>query len=100
MIRSFNASKENVKEIRGELGNIGQKVDAHAVLIKHLELQMAQLYTTLNPRQPCTLPRDTVLNYKNDGNCMAVMTRGGKQTIYPPKPSRVEDDMRKYVEVV
>ena len=45
----------HAKELRGELANIGQKVDANAVLIKYLELQMAQLSTTVNPRQSNTL---------------------------------------------
>ena len=36
----FDASDENVKEIRGDLSNIEQKVDAHAVSIKHIVLQM------------------------------------------------------------
>lgn len=38
MMRRFDANDENVKEIRGDLANIGKKVDAHAISIKHLEL--------------------------------------------------------------
>ena len=40
MIR-FDASDEHAKELRGDLANIRQKVDAHAISIKHLELQMS-----------------------------------------------------------
>ena len=36
MMRRFDASDEYAKELRGDLENIGQKVDAHAILIKHL----------------------------------------------------------------
>ena len=61
---------------------------------------MAQLSTTVNPRQPDTLPSNTIQNYKNDGHCMTVTTRGGKQTIDPPVPSVVENEMRKDEEVV
>ena len=42
MMRKFYASDENAKELRGDLANIGLKVDAHAISIKHLKLQMAQ----------------------------------------------------------
>ena len=38
MMRRFDVSDENAKELRGDLANIGQKVDAHAVSIKHLKL--------------------------------------------------------------
>ena len=41
MMRRFNASDVHAKELRGDKENIGQKVDAHAISIKHLELQMA-----------------------------------------------------------
>ena len=50
MMRRFDASDEHAKEFRGDLANIGQKVNAHAVSIKHLELQMAQLSMTVSPR--------------------------------------------------
>lgn len=37
MIRRFNETHDNVNEMRNDLSGIGQKVDAHAVSIKHLE---------------------------------------------------------------
>ena len=37
MIRRFDASDENIKELRSDLAGIGQKVDPHAISIKHLE---------------------------------------------------------------
>ena len=43
IMRRFDASDEHTKELRSDLGSIGKKVDAHAISIKHLELQMAQL---------------------------------------------------------
>ncbi|XP_049359162.1 uncharacterized protein LOC125823824 [Solanum verrucosum] len=39
MMKSFDATDQNVKEMCTELSGIGQKVDAHAVLIKKLEQQ-------------------------------------------------------------
>ena len=63
---------------------------------------MAQLFTTVNTRQPGTLSRNTVQNLKNDGHCMAITTRGGKQTIDQPIPSNEEKvikDNDKVVEV-
>ena len=74
MMRRFDATNENVKEMRNDLSGIGQKVDAHAVSIKNLEQQMTQLSTTVNPRQPGTLPSNTIQNPKNDGHCMTVTT--------------------------
>ena len=65
---------------------IGQKVDTHAISIKQLEFQMAQLFAALNTRQPSTIPRDTFQNLKNDGHCMEITTPGGKQIIDPPMP--------------
>ena len=64
---------------------------------------MAQLSATVNTRQPDTLPRNTIQNQKNDGHCMAITTRGGKQTIDPPMPSKekkVIKDNDKVIEVV
>ncbi|KAK4733883.1 hypothetical protein R3W88_008144 [Solanum pinnatisectum] len=90
MMRRFDATDENVKEMRNDLSGIGQKVDAHAVSIKHLEQQMTQLSTTVNPRQPGTLSSNIIWNPKNDGHCMVVTTKGGKQTVDLPMPSRVE----------
>ena len=52
---------------------------------------MAQLSVTVNTRQPGTHPSNTVQNLKNDGRCMAITTRDGKQTIDPPMPSTKEN---------
>ena len=46
--------------MRDDLPNILQKVDAHAVSFRHLELQIDQLSTTVNPRHPGTLPSNTI----------------------------------------
>ena len=80
--------------MRCDLASIGQKVDTHAILIKQIELQVAQLSATVNTRQPGTLPSNTVQNPKNDAHCMAITTRGGKQTIDQPMPS-TEENVRK-----
>ena len=92
--RRFDATDEHAKVFRGDLANIRQKLDAHAISIKHLELQMAQLYSTVNPRQPSTLPRNTVQDPKNDGHSMTVTTQGDNKIIDPPMPSGVEDYIR------
>ena len=55
MMRRFDASHEHIKELRCDLAGIGQKVDTHAISIKQIELQMAQLSMTLNTQQPGTL---------------------------------------------
>ena len=64
MMRRFDASDEHTKELRNDLASIGQKVDAHAISIKHLELQMIQLSSIVNPDQLGTLPRNIVQNPK------------------------------------
>ena len=64
MIRRFNVSDEHIKELRGDLASIGQKVDTHAISIKQIKLQMAQLSATVNTQQPGTLPSNTVQNQK------------------------------------
>ena len=94
MMRRFDASDEHNKELRNDLAGIGQKVDTHAISIKQLELQLAQLSATVNRRQPGTLPSNNVQNPKNDAHCMAITTRGGKQTIDPLMPSD-EENVRK-----
>ena len=48
----------------------------------------------MNPRQAGTLPRNIVKNPKNDGPCMVVSTRGGKQTMDQHMPSGIEDEKR------
>ena len=63
---------------------------------------MAQLSAIVKTRQPGTLPSNTVQNLKNDGHCMAITTRGGKQTIDPAMPSyekKVTKDTDKVVDV-
>ena len=49
MMRRFDASYDHTKELRSDLASIGKKHDAHAIFTKHLELQMAQLCSTVNP---------------------------------------------------
>ena len=39
-MRRFDATDENVKEIKCYLSDIGEKVDEHVASIKHLELHM------------------------------------------------------------
>ena len=58
MMRRFDASDENISD----LASIGQKVDTHAISIKQIKLQMAQLSATVNTRQSGTLPSNTVQN--------------------------------------
>ena len=94
MMRRFDASDEHIKELRGDLASIGQKVDTHAISIKQIELQVAQLSATVNTLQPGTLPSNIVQNPKNDAHCMAITTRGGRQTIDPPMPF-AEKNVRK-----
>ena len=60
MMRRFDASDDHTKWFRSDLASIGQKVDAHTISIKHLELQMSQLSSTVNPRQKGTLPINIV----------------------------------------
>ena len=48
----------------------------------------------MNTRQPGTLPSNTVQNPKNDAHCIAITTRGGKETIDPPMPFS-EENVRK-----
>ena len=74
MMRRFDASDENIKEVRGNLASIGKKVDTHAFSIKQIKLQVAQLFATENTRQLGTLPSSTVQNPKNDAHCMAITT--------------------------
>ena len=101
MMRTFDANDEHIKELRNNLAGIRQKVDIHAISIQQIEFQMAQLSTTMNTRQPGTLPSNTIQNLKNDAHCMEITTRGGKQTIDPPMPSneeKVKKDNDKVVE--
>ncbi|KAK4713604.1 hypothetical protein R3W88_019511 [Solanum pinnatisectum] len=63
--------------------------------IEILLLGKLEFFTIVNPRQPGTLPSNTIQNPNNDGHCMAITTRGGKQTIDPPMPSGVETDVIK-----
>ena len=63
-MRRFDSRDEHAKELTCDLANIGLKVDVHAISIKHLELQMAQFSSTLNPCKPGTLLSNTILNLK------------------------------------
>lgn len=74
MMSRFDTTDENMREMRNNLYDIGQKVVAHAMSIKHLELQMNHLSTTGNVRKQGTLPSNTIKNPKNDWHCMKVTT--------------------------
>ena len=50
MMRTFDASDEHIKELTCDLASIGQKIDTHAISIKQIELQIAQLSATVNTR--------------------------------------------------
>ena len=52
MMRRFDANDEHIKELRSYLAGIGQKVDTHAISIKQIELQMAQLSVTDSRMNP------------------------------------------------
>ena len=91
MMRRFDANEENIKELRGDIAIIAQKVDTNAISIKLIELQVAQLSATVNTRQQGTLPSNTCQNLKNDAHCMAITTQGGKQTNNPTMPSTQEN---------
>ena len=102
MMRRFDANYEHIKELRSDFAGIVQKVDTHAISIKQLDLQMAQLSATVNTWKQGSLPSNTFQNPKNDGHCMEITTLGGKQTIDPPMPSNEEKvikDNDKVVEV-
>ena len=81
MIRRFDTSDEHIKELRSDLAGIGKNVDTHAISIKQIKLQLAQLSATMNTQQPGTLSSNTLRNPKNDAHCMAITTRDCKQTI-------------------
>uniref|UniRef100_M1E0X9 Integrase core domain containing protein n=1 Tax=Solanum tuberosum TaxID=4113 RepID=M1E0X9_SOLTU len=70
MLKKFDTTDQNVNEMCTELSEIGKKVDARTV--------------------------NTIQNLKNDGHCMSITTRGGKQTIDPPMPSDVEKVVETY----
>ena len=55
---------------------------------------MYQFSATVNTRKTGTLLSNSVQNPKNDGHCMAITSRGGKQTIDPPLLSN-EEKVRK-----
>lgn len=84
MLRRFDASNENVKEMQNNLSSIGLKVDAYALSIKHLEQHMIHLSTTVNLHLHSTLPSNTIQNQKIDEHCMTINTNGIKQTMDQP----------------
>ena len=94
MMRRLDASDEHIKELWCDLASIVQKFNTHAISIKQIKFQMAQLSVIVNTRQPDTLSSNTVQNLKNDVHCMAITTQIGKQTIDPPMSSN-EEKVRK-----
>ena len=96
MMRSCDATNDNVRALWNDLYGIVQKVYANALCIKHIEQQVTQLSAIVNPCQYGTLLRNTIHNLKNNGHFMTVTTwgvgGGAKQTMDPPMPSEVEID--------
>ena len=64
MKRRFDATNENVKEMRGALSSIGRKVDVYAISVNHLEIQLNRFSTIVNPYQSLTIPSNTIKNQK------------------------------------
>lgn len=60
MLRRFDATNENVKEMWIKISSIVQKVDANAVGIKNVELNVTYFSTTMNLCQYGTLPSNTI----------------------------------------
>lgn len=71
----------------------------HIVSFKHLELQISQLSTIVNPRQPGIIRSNTIQNSNNNGHCIKFATLAGYQTIDPLMSSMVEDGIIKDDEV-
>ena len=68
LMKWLDGSDEHTKDLRSNLASIEKIVDAQAISIKHLELQMAQLSLIMNPHQPGTLRSNIVQIPKNDGH--------------------------------
>ena len=64
IMRRFDDTDKYTKELGSDLARIRQNVDAHAISIKHLELQIAQLSLIVNPRQLSTLYSNSIQNPK------------------------------------
>ena len=60
IMKKFDSNEDNLKEIRGDISSMNQKVESHATSIKLIEQQIGQISAYLNPRQKGTLPSNTV----------------------------------------
>ncbi|XP_060183298.1 uncharacterized protein LOC132613292 [Lycium barbarum] len=71
---------------------MGKFLSSHSTSIEQLESQLSQISATLNQRQKGTLPGDTVVKLKNDGDhkCHAITTRSGKTLV---EERLVKDDV-------
>ena len=49
MMKKFDSNEDNLKEIRGDLSSMNQKVESNATSIKLIEQQMGQISSSLNP---------------------------------------------------
>ena len=65
--------------------------------IKYLDQKMTEMLTTVEQRQPDTLPSNTIQNQNNDRHCMTITTREGNQTIGLPMSFEQEIYTSKYV---
>lgn len=92
MMRRFDDTNENIKEMLNDLYGIGQKVEAHELSINHLKEQMKELSTTVNTCLPVTHLRNIIQNPKDNWHYMVGTTHGGKKTMDLPMPSKVEVD--------
>lgn len=66
MKNKFDEKKQNMKDMLTDLSGFGKNVNTHVVSIKKHEQQFSELSSTLKPRQPDTLPNNTIQNLKND----------------------------------
>lgn len=55
-----------LKETKDDVSYLSQLVTSHSKLIKHLQSQICQISTYLNPRPKWGLPIDNMVNQKNE----------------------------------
>ena len=81
----MNETKANMQQQATQLNN-------QAAQLRNLEVQMGQMANLLTERQPGSLPSNSEVNPRKDGNehVKAVMLRSGKELETQAQPSVVE----------
>lgn len=84
LLKKDDTQDKTLNKIKADIWGNNEKLESHSMTIKQVEQQFIPISTQLIQHQKGIFPSNTMQNLKNDGQCISVTIRAGKQIINPP----------------